>query len=456
MGVEQEGWGYVETVLVKGDIKVRPLKTQYFDADKNVSIKGIPSDEVKLHSKLGTYYFGSLKRVIVGYSEELSYYSMSNVKEIPKMEMAKVDEFLVDAYIREEMEKYYEMVTGMFLPLSEWQLNNYLADIKIYNKKVKDGEIKYAWKHTVDTGSSWSAVGKKKETSKKAEKPVVKKPTYFERLLKQVKIPEEIFIEEEKWSLLLRNVAERENTLLVGAPGAGKTWIVSQLAKQINKRYEVFNMGDNLNPMAKLIGKTWYDKDKGMYFKESRFVNAIQDSSLINFDDVSRAHPDLANVLFSILDHQRYLSIDETKEPINVPISENCVFFATANEGREYTGTLKMDRAFKSRWSSIIEFDYLAVAEEMKLIAKRVPKLSKKNIKHLVTFADKVRELWKNEELSTPVDTRQVLSAAKNMADGMTLSQALKYSVIPYYSILGGASSERTRLLQIIQMHGVK
>lgn len=260
------------------------------------------------------------------------------------------------------------------------------------------------------------------------------------------------YVPKEIWGLLIRNILEGKHTLLTGPPGTGKTTLIALVAQVMGKRFESFSMGDNLNPMSKLIGKTWYEPSKGTWFKESRFVNALKDAGgcVINLDDLSRAHPDVTNVLFPVLDGQRYLPMDESEDAAKIPVAEGCVFMGSANEGREYTGTMPIDRAFKSRWHSVIEVDYLPKEEEAQLLMQRTG-IDAAMATKLAEFAKVVREMWKSEEVSTGVDTRQMLVTASNILDGMTMARALEFTVTPFFDPSGGASSERAKVKQVVQ-----
>ena len=46
------------------------------------------------------------------------------------------------------------------------------------------------------------------------------------------------------------------------------------------------------------------------------------------------------------------------------------------------------------------------------------------------------------------------LKAASLVVDGMTLLEALKHTVLPFYPVVGGDDTERVRVIQTIQAMG--
>lgn len=56
--------------------------------------------------------------------------------------------------------------------------------------------------------------------------------------------------------------------------------------------------------------------------------------------------------------------------------------------------------------------------------------------------------------MNTAVSTRMCLKAASLVVDGMTLLEALKHTVLPFYPVVGGDDTERVRVLQTIQSMG--
>ena len=91
----------------------------------------------------------------------------------------------------------------------------------------------------------------------------------------------------------------------------------------------------------------------------------------------------------------------------------------------------------------------------------RNPNLSDRDAEHITDFAERVRNLYKAEELNTSVSTRMCLTAshvclavAELVVDGMDLLEALKMTCLPFYPIVAGDDTERVRVIQTIQAMG--
>ena len=139
-------------------------------------------------------------------------------------------------------------------------------------------------------------------------------PTVISKLKGSVDLPEEFkFADDMTFYTMLRNIFRNDPILITGPSGCGKSSLGKILADITNKPYYAFNFGDTMNPAAKLLGDTKFDKDSGTYFKESRFVGALKDSkgAFIMLDEVTRDRTgDLANILMPVLDGQKYLALD--------------------------------------------------------------------------------------------------------------------------------------------------
>jgi len=275
-----------------------------------------------------------------------------------------------------------------------------------------------------------------------------------------VAVPEEFkFADNMTFYTMLRNIYRGKNILVTGPSGCGKSSLGKILAEITGKPFYSFNFGDTMNPAAKILGDTKFNKEDGTYFKPSRFVGAITDNSgaFIMLDEITRDRTgDLANILMPVLDGQKYLALDESDDAGLVDLDKRALFYATANIGREYLGCAHdLDRAWKDRFcGGLYELEYLPQKKEQELIENRVPQIGEDNARRITEFAKKIRGLYKAEELNVAVSTRMCLTAAELLVDGMSLLDALKHTVLPFYPVQGGDDTERVRVIQTIQSMG--
>jgi len=297
------------------------------------------------------------------------------------------------------------------------------------------------------------------DTTEKEIEPIID-DSVIGKLKASVEIPEEFkFKDNMTFYTMLRNIFRNKYILITGPSGCGKSSLGKILADITNKPFHQFNFGDSMNPAAKLLGDTKYNQEDGTWFKPSRFVSALQDKagSFIMLDEVTRDRTgDLSNILMPVLDGQRYLALDESDDADIVQLNTNVFFFATANIGREYLGAAHdLDRAWKDRFTGgIYELDYLPQNKEQELIEIRVPHVSEDDARRITEFAKKIRDLYKAEELNVAVSTRMCIAVAELVVDGMTLLEALKHTVLPFYPITAGDDTDRVKVIQAIQSMG--
>ena len=278
------------------------------------------------------------------------------------------------------------------------------------------------------------------------------------KLKSSVKVPEEFkFNNSMTFYTMLRNIFRGKYILVTGPSGCGKSSLGKILADITGKDFYAFNFGDTMNPSAKLLGDTKFDKDSGTWFQPSRFVSAIQNNSFVMLDEVTRDRTgDLGNILMPVLDGQKYLALDESDKADTVEINSDAFFYATANIGREYLGCAHdLDRAWKDRFcGGLYELDYLPQGKEQSLLQVRVPQIEEEDARRITEFAKKIRDLYKSEELNVAVSTRMCLTTAELVVDGMPLLDALKHTVLPFYPVQGGDDTERVKVIQTIQSMG--
>ena len=268
--------------------------------------------------------------------------------------------------------------------------------------------------------------------------------------------PTELVMEELKWKYLIRSAVRAKNIMMTGPSGCGKTMASKALVKALDRPDFYFNLGATQDPRATLIGNTHFDKNKGTFFSESAFVQAIKTpNAVILLDELSRAHPDAWNILMTVLDQgQRYLRLDEAEGSPIVNVADGVTFVATANIGNEYTSTRVMDRAILDRFVTI-EMDVLDDVKEFGLLKFMFPEVNEDDLKAVAEIAHHTRtqSMSENGKLTAMVSTRASVEMAGLLYDGFELGEAAEISIYPFFSQDGGVDSERTYIKQLVQKY---
>lgn len=253
------------------------------------------------------------------------------------------------------------------------------------------------------------------------------------------------YIPEDLWHILLRNIQVKQNTMLVGPTGTGKTEVIDYIATKVGVHHEVTDMGTMHDAIPALLGthrlvSTGPGETKSI-FDYSRFSKIIQQSkTIVTLDELSRAPLSTNNILFPVLDSRRMLPIDIacSDEALNVKVHEDVVFFATANIGSEYTGTSTIDRALIDRFQ-LVELDYMPESAEIRVLDTRMKKrgtpIYKKELQRIVKFANDMRKMAKEGKVSTGVSTRHTILTTSLVADGFDFKTAIKLSIVPLFEI---------------------
>ena len=268
--------------------------------------------------------------------------------------------------------------------------------------------------------------------------------------------PANLIMNELKWKYLLRSAVRARNIMMTGPAGSGKTMAAKALVAALKRPFHYFNLGATQDPRAALIGNTHFNKATGTYFSESAFIKAIKTPyAVVLLDELSRAHPEAANILMTVLDQtQRYLRLDEQENSPIVEVAKGVTFIATANIGSEYTATRVMDRALLDRFVTI-EVDTLNAEQEYTLLNMLYPDTNQDDMKAVAEIAAHTRDQVKSEvgKLTTAVSTRISVEMAGLLYDGFNLLEAAEVAIFPFYSQDGGMDSERTYIKQLVQKY---
>jgi len=245
---------------------------------------------------------------------------------------------------------------------------------------------------------------------------------------KQLRIPPldpNYFILDEDRANLERfhQMSERHpvNILTTGTQGCGKSTLVRQFAHIYQRPMATFQVGLLLES-GQLFGQQRL-KGGETYYQEFLFPKAIQTPGcVVHLEEITRSEtPHALNELFSVLSEDRSIWIDELGF---VEVAPQVIFFATMNEGDEFTGTEALDAALKDRFYRI-HLEYLPHDVEKEVLVRKTG-LDASQTDEVLRIVNGIRN---NEQLGIGVSIRHSLMIAELVALGASLREALVYSL---------------------------
>jgi nitric oxide reductase NorQ protein len=245
---------------------------------------------------------------------------------------------------------------------------------------------------------------------------------------RQLRIPPldpNFFILDEDRSNLDRfhRMSERHpvNILTTGSQGCGKSTLVRQFAHIYQRPMATFQVGLLLES-GQLFGQQRL-KGGETYYQEFLFPKAIQTPGcVVHLEEINRSEtPHALNELFSVLSEDRSIWIDELGF---VEVAPNVIFFATMNEGDEFTGTEALDAALKDRFYRI-HLEYLPHDVEKEVLVRKTG-LEPSRADEVLRVVNGIRN---NDQLGISVSIRHSLMISELVSLGASLREALVYSL---------------------------
>lgn len=211
------------------------------------------------------------------------------------------------------------------------------------------------------------------------------------------------------------------NILVTGKQGCGKSTLVRQFAARHNRPLAVFQVGILSEP-GQLFGELRL-KDGETYYQRFLFPQAITTPNcVVHLEEINRPeHPKALNMLFSVLSEDRKVWTDDLG---SIQVADGVVFFATLNEGEEFTGTEMLDAALRDRFY-VISMDYLPPPVEIEVLKLKTA-ISETEAATIVNVVNKLRG---NTQMPLSVSTRHNLMIAEMVAAGASIREAIVYSL---------------------------
>jgi cobaltochelatase CobS len=224
---------------------------------------------------------------------------------------------------------------------------------------------------------------------------------------------------------ILAGFTRNRRVMLQGLHGSGKSTHIEQVAARLNWPCTRVNLDGHISRLD-LIGKD------GIVLREGKQVTEFQEGILpwalrrpmaLIFDEYDAGRPDVMFVIQRILERDGKLNLLDQ----NLVIQPHPSFrlFATANTvglgnlNGLYNGTQVLNQAQLDRWNMVATLNYLPQAEEVAIVAARVPHLLARHgeglLRQMVAVADLTRQGFASGDLSTLMSPRCVISWAENM-----------------------------------------
>lgn len=228
-------------------------------------------------------------------------------------------------------------------------------------------------------------------------------------------LKEEIFGQDEVIDLLTETIFMNKagisddnkpiaSFLFAGPTGVGKTEVSKQLASKLGISYFKLDMSEYMDKVnvSKLIGAApgYVGYEEGGVLVEYVKKNP---HSVIVFDEIEKAHPDISNILLQILDEGTLT--DNTGYKANL---KNCIIVLTSNLGTKNKNSLNFEIGgnkpeiskktgdaiknyfapeIRNRIDNIVEFNHLNIEDVVHIVDKNLVKLNSQLVKKNVNVS---------------------------------------------------------------------
>ena len=186
----------------------------------------------------------------------------------------------------------------------------------------------------------------------------------------------------------------KHNVLIEGPTGTGKTSSILAYAAYKNLPFYSVSSSNGTEP-TQLFGKYIPDGSGGFVWQDGPVTDLVRHGGVLLINEVNFIPDRVKTVLFGLLDKRRKIElVDHQSEVIYAP--DNFIVFADMNP--DYEGTRPLNKAFRNRFATQLEFQY-DNSIETKLITSKA----------LLDLARQLRDQIAQGLFDTPVSTNMLI-----------------------------------------------
>jgi cobaltochelatase CobS len=243
---------------------------------------------------------------------------------------------------------------------------------------------------------------------------------------------------------------------IVGPTGCGKTLMVEYFAAVTGRPFLRIEHNHELDK-ATVFGQTHINVDDAGH-QSTDFVPGILPRSMdkptmVALDELSRA-TGFANLIYQRLFDRRELSMPEMKgleNPVIKPVEgwAVCATDNTKGNGDDmdlYSASNVQDASFINRFDTVIEQNYLTVAQEEKLIEGLNSRLEEEDIRRLAKLSHLLHAGFSKGDIATAFSPRNLRAICKYTAAGMDIKDAIELNYLSRVS-----KSEHSDVMECIR-----